>query len=203
MPKRVFFSELQEGKRDRGKRYKDQLKRQLAQAPIRYQSWQQEASDRDRWRSSVRKASCKFEAERHKAEKERRRRQTERATTYYPQSKPSSVQSAVGCAHHESISTASIEHARTDYQPSQKCSSPRNQPSHIRSLMLENNAEINFVVLQLVTSPRRFRQTLAIEPTIAGGGGGGGGGGLGVGGGRSKLIRVGANWRYKRLTKQH
>ena len=35
MPKAVFFSELQEGKRDRGaprKRYKDQLKRQLAQA---------------------------------------------------------------------------------------------------------------------------------------------------------------------------
>ena len=35
MPKAVFFSELREGKRDRGaprKRYKDQLKRQLAQA---------------------------------------------------------------------------------------------------------------------------------------------------------------------------
>ena len=35
MPKTVFFSELQEGKRDRGdprKCYKDQLKRQLAQA---------------------------------------------------------------------------------------------------------------------------------------------------------------------------
>ena len=33
------------------------------------QSWQQEASDRDSWRSSVRKASCKFEAERHEAAK--------------------------------------------------------------------------------------------------------------------------------------
>ena len=46
MPKAVFFSELQEGKRDRGaprKRYKDQLKRQLAQAGINHQSWQQEA----------------------------------------------------------------------------------------------------------------------------------------------------------------
>ena len=35
MLKAVFFSELQEGKRDRGaprKRYRDQLKRQLAQA---------------------------------------------------------------------------------------------------------------------------------------------------------------------------
>ena len=66
MPKAVFFSELQEGERDRGaprKRYKDQPKRQLAQAGINHHSWQQEASDRDSWRSSVREASCKFEAE--------------------------------------------------------------------------------------------------------------------------------------------
>ena len=40
------------------KRYKDHLKRQLTQAGISHQSWQQEASDRDSWRSSVRKASC-------------------------------------------------------------------------------------------------------------------------------------------------
>ena len=49
MPKEVFFSELQEGKCDRSaprKRYKDQLKRQLAQAGISHQSWQQ-ASERD------------------------------------------------------------------------------------------------------------------------------------------------------------
>ena len=48
MPKAVYFSELQEGKRDcdaSRKRYKDQLKRQLAQAGIRYQPWQQDASD--------------------------------------------------------------------------------------------------------------------------------------------------------------
>ena len=78
MPKAVFFSELQEGKRDRGaprKRYKDQLKRQLAQTGINHQSWQQEASDRDSWRASVKKASCNFEAERHEAAKEKRRRQ--------------------------------------------------------------------------------------------------------------------------------
>ena len=82
MPTPVFFSELQEGKRYRGiprKRYKDQLKRQLAQAGISHQSWQQEASDRDSWRSSVRKASCKFEAERHEAIKKKCRRQKERA----------------------------------------------------------------------------------------------------------------------------
>ena len=78
MPKVVFFRELQEGKRDRGaprKRYKDQLKRQLAQAGISHQSWQQKASGRDSWRSSVRKASCYFDTERHKAAKGKRRRQ--------------------------------------------------------------------------------------------------------------------------------
>ena len=69
---------------DRGasrKRYKDQLKRQLAQAGISRQSWQQEASDRDSWHSSVRKASCEFEAEMHKPAKEKRRRQKERAAS--------------------------------------------------------------------------------------------------------------------------
>ena len=66
MPKAVFLSELQKGKRDRGaprKRCNDQLKRQLAQEGISHQSWRQEASDRDSWRSSVRKASRKFEVE--------------------------------------------------------------------------------------------------------------------------------------------
>ena len=93
MPKAVFFSELQEGKRDRiapRKPYKGKLKRQLAQAGISHQSWQQEASDRDSWHSSVRKGSCKFEAERHEAAKEKRRRQKERAASL-----PSSSQTFV------------------------------------------------------------------------------------------------------------
>ena len=86
VPKAVFFSELQEGKRGRGaprKRYKDQLKRQLSQAGISHQSWQQEASDRDRdsWHLSMRKASCEFETETHKAAKEKRRKQKERAAS--------------------------------------------------------------------------------------------------------------------------
>ena len=55
MLKEGFFTELQKGKRDLSaprRRYKDQLKRQLAQAGISQQSWQQKASD------GVRKASC-------------------------------------------------------------------------------------------------------------------------------------------------
>ena len=35
-----------------------------------------------------------------------------------PQPKPSSLQSAVGCAHQDSDSTATSERARTDHQPS-------------------------------------------------------------------------------------
>ena len=101
-PKAVFFSELQERKHDCGaprKRYNDQLKRQLAQAGISRQSRQQKASDRDSWRSSVRKASCEFQAEKHKTAKEKRRRQKERAASL-----PSSSQTFVcpkcgrGCA---------------------------------------------------------------------------------------------------------
>ena len=103
MPKAVFFCELQEGKRDCGaprKHYKDQLKGQLAQAGISHQSWEQEALDGDSWRSSVRKASCEFEAERCSAAKEKLQ-EAERASTIptilHP--KPSSVQSVVGGAH--------------------------------------------------------------------------------------------------------
>ena len=42
MPKAVFFSELQEGKRDHGapiKRHEDQLKRQFVHAGISHRSW--------------------------------------------------------------------------------------------------------------------------------------------------------------------
>ena len=49
--------------------------------PLLWKTWQQEASDGVSWRSSVRKASCEFEAERHKAAKETRRMQKERATS--------------------------------------------------------------------------------------------------------------------------
>ena len=99
MSKAVFFSKLQKEKCDCGaprKRYKDQLKRQLAQARISNQSWQQVASDWDSWHSSVKKASCGFEPERHKATKGKCRRQKEWAASL-----PSSSQTFVcpnGCA---------------------------------------------------------------------------------------------------------
>ena len=94
MPKAVFFRELQEGKRDRGaprKRYKDQLKRQLAQAGISHQSWQQEASDRDSWRSSVRKDSCEFEARGIKPQRKNAGGRKSEQHPYHPHPEPSSV----------------------------------------------------------------------------------------------------------------
>ena len=84
MPKAVFFSELQEGKRNCSaprKRYKDKLKRQLALRESTISHSSRYAKDRDNWRSSVRKACRKFEAKRHEAEKERRRWQKERAAS--------------------------------------------------------------------------------------------------------------------------
>ena len=51
---------------------------------------------------------------------------------HHAQPKPSSlpsVQSVVGCAHLESVSTATNERAIIDHQPSPKSSSARNEPS--------------------------------------------------------------------------
>ena len=107
-----------------------QMKRQLAQAEISHQSWQQQASDQDNWCSSMRKASHKFEAEKEEATAMVKcRRQKKQHNPYHPQPKPSSVQSTVGCAHQELDSTATSEHVRTDHQPSQKSPPARNQPS--------------------------------------------------------------------------
>ena len=150
MPKAVFFSELQEGKRNRGaprKRYKDQLKRQLAQAGIRHQSFQKEASDRDSWRSSVRKTSCDFEPERHTAGKKKNPggRKNEQHP-YHPHPKPSSVQSAIEGAHQESVSTTTNEHARIDHQPSQQSSSARKEPSSSVTCSVQCGVVLCFLV---------------------------------------------------------
>ena len=66
----------------------------------------------------MKKASGKFEAERHKAAKKKRKRQKEPAASLQSHPKLSSVQSAVGGAHQESVSIATNEHERIDHQPS-------------------------------------------------------------------------------------
>ena len=52
----------------------------------------------------------------------------------HPQPKPSSVQSAVGCVHRESDSSATNEHAKTDHQTFSKSLTARNQPSNLQYL---------------------------------------------------------------------
>ena len=174
MPKPVFFSELQNGNRDcwaPRKRYKDQLKRQLAQAGISHQSWQQVASDRDSWRSSVKKAIRKFEVEKHEAAKERHRRQKERVT-----SQSSSVQT-FACPKCSRVCGSRIRlysHQRScNNWPSSfpKSSSARNQPSdsgkltkdifplaHILSTGIQHNLLIipivMFVLVMFVLNPK-------------------------------------------------
>ena len=73
MPKAVFYGQLCSGKCNRGaprKRLKDQLKRQLALAGIDHKIWEQDAADRDGWRSDIKKASHRFEVDRHEAAEE-------------------------------------------------------------------------------------------------------------------------------------
>ena len=79
-------------------------------------------SDRDSWSSSVRKASCEFEAERHKASKEKPRRQKERAASL-PSSSQTSVCPKCGRECASRIGLYSHQRACNDHQPSKQCSS--------------------------------------------------------------------------------
>ena len=59
-PKRLFYGELQHGKRSHGgqkKRFKDTLKRSLKVFDINPDSWEQTAMDRAKWHSSVHKGA--------------------------------------------------------------------------------------------------------------------------------------------------
>ena len=128
MSKAVFFSELQEGKHDRGaprKCYRDQLKRQLAQAGISHGSRPQTETvgshQREKPVASLRQKGMQLQR------KDAGGRKSEQPPNH-PEPKPLPVQSAVGGAHQESVSTATNEHARIDHQPSQQSSSARNEP---------------------------------------------------------------------------
>ena len=71
----------------------------------------------------------------------------------HPQPKPSSVQSAVGYAHQESVSTAINQRAGIDHQPSQKSSSARNEPSLCtvyRSLYMYFITLLLFIIITII-----------------------------------------------------
>ncbi|CAH2210407.1 jg13497 [Pararge aegeria aegeria] len=75
MAKRIFYSELQVGKRKQGGRllrYKDVLKRHMKRCDMDPSLREFEAEDRPRWRHSVNKKVSEFEVKR-RAEQDARR----------------------------------------------------------------------------------------------------------------------------------
>ena len=64
LPKKVFYAELQEGKRSQGgqkKRYKDTLKASLKDFNIPTESWEQAAQGRTKWRCLINNGAAQLE----------------------------------------------------------------------------------------------------------------------------------------------
>ena len=64
LKKKVFYGELQEGKRNQGgqkKRYKDTLKASLKDFDIPVESWEQTAQERSKWRGLINKGAALYE----------------------------------------------------------------------------------------------------------------------------------------------
>ena len=64
LPNKVFYGELQEGKRSKGgqkKRYKDTLKASLKDFDIPMRSWEQSAQERSTWRGIIIKEAGLYE----------------------------------------------------------------------------------------------------------------------------------------------
>ena len=66
-PKKVFYAELQEGKRSQvgqKKRYKDPLKASLNDFNIPTEFWEQVVQDRTKWRCLINKGAAQYDAKR-------------------------------------------------------------------------------------------------------------------------------------------
>ena len=86
LPKKVFYGELQEGKRCQGgqkKRYKDTLKASLKDFEIPMGSWEQTAQERSKWRGLINKGAALYEKKRI-CEAERKRRERKAKTNVPP-----------------------------------------------------------------------------------------------------------------------
>ena len=86
LPKKVFYGELQEGKRSQGgqkKRYKDTLKASLKDFEIPMGSWEQTAQERSKWRGLINKGAALYEKKRI-CEAERKRRERKAKTNVPP-----------------------------------------------------------------------------------------------------------------------
>ena len=77
LPKKIFYGELQQGKRSQGgqkKRYKDTLKASLNDLDIPIGSWEQTAQERSKRRGLINKGAALYEKKRI-CEAERKRRE--------------------------------------------------------------------------------------------------------------------------------
>ena len=86
LPKKVFYGELQEGKRSQGgqkKRYKDTLKASLKDFEIPMGSWEQTAQERSKWRGLINKGAALYEKKRI-CEAERKRKERKAKTNVPP-----------------------------------------------------------------------------------------------------------------------
>ena len=75
----VFFWRTQQRQAWQCRRYKDQLKRQLAQAGVDHKAWQTLASDRVKWRSANKRVAQQIEDSRVNTAKEKRKHRKESA----------------------------------------------------------------------------------------------------------------------------
>ena len=93
LPKTILYGELADGKRPRGgpkRRFKDQMKRSLAQANIPANNWEPIALERHSWKVRVREGVEAFEAERRsQMDLKRQKRKRRQAATPPPATLPS------------------------------------------------------------------------------------------------------------------
>ena len=100
----------------------------------------------------MRKARCKFEADRHEAAKERRGRQKECAASLLSSTKSFACPK---CSRVCALRIVSNEHARTDDQTSLRSSSARNQPSWVLVITLIEQIFVDVVVI--LNEVKRFK----------------------------------------------
>ena len=88
LPKKVFYGELQQGKRSQGgqkKRYKDTFKASLKDFDIPVGSWEQTAQARSKWRGLINKGAALYEKKRIcEAERKHRERKANACTNGPP-----------------------------------------------------------------------------------------------------------------------
>ena len=84
LPKQLFYSELTEGHRVRGRprlRHKDTLKQSLLKCDIENDLWEEKTADRSEWREAVRSGTELFESERKQKQLDLRAAAKHRAET--------------------------------------------------------------------------------------------------------------------------